>query len=180
MRKLVALVSLLLALAPVMAFGGPDGTIDTYFSAEGIMPVFHSSLVLNGGDDFVNEKVWVGMGEVIVVENIDLEDNKLFCFEWADANLDKAITVDPWFGYAHVEEMAVWDGVGEVYREAWLGDDIYSEVDASTLLGDAMFIDNIEYKGEVNVYKSVGLNRFATCDPVTTPDPVPFPECGWC
>lgn len=181
MKRLIALAGLLLALTPaVLAFGGPDGIIDTYFDASGVLPYFESELVLNGGDDYVIENVWTGLGSVTVLENIDLEDHSFFCFEWADANVDKQIWVDPWFGKAHVEKAVVWDGVGEVYREAFLGDDIVDIKHAGTLLGDATFVDNIEYKGDLYVYESVGLNRGATCEIPEMPDFPEQPECGWC
>lgn len=176
---ITTLISLLLTTGIAVAWGGPDGSIDTYFDASGVVPVYHSALILNDGDDGVIEKVWTGLGSVTIVENIDLEDHSgWFCDGYADANLDKLITVDPWIGDAHVEKTAWWDGAGEVYREAWLGDDIYEVVDASTIFGDASFIDSIEYNGDLTVYESVGLNRFATCDTPEMPDPLPMPECG--
>jgi len=182
MRKLFALttvLSMLLTSGIAVAFGGPDGSINTYFDASGIMPVYHSALILNDGDDGVVEKVWTGLGDVKVVENIDLEDQKFLFWNYADANVDKEIYVDPWMGDAHVEKTAWWDGVGEVYRYAELGDDIVDIKDASTLLGDALFIDSIEYNGDVFVYESVGLNRFATCDEPVIPDLIYPPTCGW-
>ena len=183
MRKLAVttLVSLLLTIGIAVAWGGPDGTIDTYFYADGIMPVYHSALVLNGGEDYVIEKVWTGWGEVMVIENIDIEDHGGWCYSWADANVDKYIEIDPgFFGTAHVEKTAVWDGFGEVYRQAWLGDDTYEVVKASTVFGDALFIDDIEYNDNLVVYESVGLNRPATCEDPVPPAPIEPPTCeGW-
>jgi len=179
---LTTILGLLLTATTALAFDfGPDGTIDTYFYADGIMPYFHDALVLNDGDDYVIEKVWTGWGEVFVVQNIDLENHKLFCTEWADANVDKYIEVDPgFFGSAHVDKTVVWDGLGQVFREAWLGDNIYSVIDAGVIYGDAMFVENIDYKGDLAVYQSVGLNRGATCDDPEMPEPLTPPVCGWC
>ena len=183
MRKLIALTSiltLLLTTGMAAAFGGPDGTIDTYFYADGVLPVFHDTLILDDGD-FLIEKVWTLEGVVGVTQNIDIEDS----WSGTKANIDKAIVVDPghfWFIEfdAHVEKTAVWSGVGEVYRYAELEDGTVSIVDASTLFGDAHFIDNIEYQDWVFVYESVGLNTFASCDDPVAPEPLLFPECEWC
>ena len=186
-EKIFALTSVLTLLLTtgIAVAGGPDGTIDTAFYADGALPYFHDALVLNQGEDYVIEKVWTEEGFVQVTQNIDLEDNKFLFWEWADANIDKGIYVDPgrflfWEFDAHVEKTASWDGLGEVYREAWLGDDIYSSVHAGTVLGDAMFIDNIVYQDKVSVYESVGLNRDATCEEPVMPDPLEMPVCSWC
>jgi hypothetical protein len=182
---LASVLTLLLTSGVAVAWGGPDGTIDTYFYADGVMPVFHDALVLDDGD-YLIEKVWTAEGTVIVTQNIDLEDHSgWFSPDYTDANIDKYIMVDPGQFFcmefdAHVEKTAMWDGTGEVFREAWLEDGTYSVVDASTLYGDASFIDNIEYNDMVEVYESVGLNRLATCDPVTPPEPLSPPTCGWC
>jgi len=178
---LTSVLTLLLTTGMAAAFWGPDGTIDTYFDASGAMPVFESFLVLEDGD-YVNEKVWTLGGLVVVTENIELDDHR---FGPTDANIDKDIFVDPGSLFcfefdAHVEKTAVWGGVGEVYRRADLEDGTISIVDASTLYGNSMFIDNIEYNDYVHVYESVGLNTYASCDPVETPDPLPMPVCGWC
>jgi len=193
---LTTALTLLLTSGIVAAFDfGPDGTIDTYFYADGAMPYYHTSLALNpeydgdeitGFDDYVNEKVWTLAGEVMVIENIDLEDHSgWFGSGYADANVDKLIYVTPGSLFfiefdANVEKTAVWDGVGEVYREAWLGDDIYSSVHAGTLYGEGSFMDSIVYQDSVRVYESVGLNRGASCEMPVAPDPVPFPSCEWC
>jgi len=187
---ITTLVSLLLTTGIVAAWGGPDGTIDTFFQADGIFPYFHDSLALNPDgqgipDDFVTEKVWTAEGFVQVTQNIDLEDHGGWCGGYADANIDKLIYVDPGQFFfiefdAHVEKEAVWDGMGEVYRQAWLGDDIYSVVDAGVVYGDGWFIDDIQYKDDVTVYESVGLNRGATCEDPVKPEAPEMPECGWC
>ena len=178
---LTSVLTLLLTSGIAVAWGGPDGTIDTYFLADGGLPVFESGLQLSDGD-YVIEKVWTLEGTVGVKENIDIDDG------WfgTSANIDKQIMVDPGQFFcmefdAHVEKTAGWDGTGEVYRRADLEDGTVSIVDVSTtLFGDALFIDNIEYKDMVNVYESVGLNTFASCDPVEMPDPLEPPVCGWC
>ena len=196
-EKIFALTSVLTLLLTtgIAAAGGPDGTIDTYFYADGLGPSFGSALQLDDGDTMIERvsiELWgipaLGFGDMTVVENIDLEDHSGgWCSPgYTDANIDKFITVNPgsaFFGLiqstAVVQKEVAWDGLGEVYRYADL-DGTVSVVDASTLLGDAHFIDNIEYNDNVFVYESVGLNRFATCEDPVRPPQVPMPVCSWC
>jgi hypothetical protein len=184
---ITTIVGLLLTAMPVFACIGPgcdmpnDGSIDTYFYGEGKNVWFNDALYIDEhkDPDVIIENVWTDKGSVSVLQNINIEDG--WFFSPTEVVLNKQITVDPasfWiFSYdANVEKYVSWDGEGEVYREATLGDvtDIVS-VGAD----EGTFIDNIQYKGTVNVFESVGLNRGTICylHDVVMPKP---PVCTLC
>jgi len=187
MRKLIALVSLLLAITPALACWPnclpDDGHIDTYFSGSGWNTYFNDKLLLDdpGNPDMIVEDIYTMKGDIEVVQNIDIEDP--FWFGWTEVLVNKYATVDPdsWFWHtfdANIEEAVIWDGGGaEVYREAWLGD-VYHVVSVGADAG--MFVDDIEYEGTVHVEKAIGLNMDVICEEPDMPDMPDMPECDWC
>ena len=189
MRKLAVttLVSLLLTIGIAVACDGcwPDGTIDTFFSAEGQNIQYSEALYLTGlvfghpvTHDGMIENAWTSSGSMTVLKNIDLEDHYFWGSKYTDANIDKQIWIDPGcFASANVETYAYWDGFGgEYYREAFLGNTIVDIVSASNT-GDGEVLDDIYYQGDLYVYESIGLNRPATCDLPDMPDMPDPPTC---
>jgi hypothetical protein len=181
---LASVLTLLLTSGVAVAWGGPDGTIDTYFHGDGLGVQYSEALFLTSsmdGYDYLVQNAWTGMGDMTVSKSIDIEDHSLFCLEWSDANVDTQIWIDPSrFSSANVESEAGWDGLGgEFYREAFLGDNTVDVLDVSSI-GDGHVVDDIMYKGDLMVYQSVGLNRAATCDFPEAPDAPEAPVCGWC
>jgi hypothetical protein len=188
MKKIIAaIVGLVMLVSPALACIGPDcnmpndGSIDTYFSGSGWNVYFNDALIVDEywDDDVVVENVWTTKGEVTVLQNINIEDK---WFGSSEVVLNKMIEVDPagfcWFSFdANVEKSVVWDNGGEVYRQATLGD-VTSIVDVGA--GEGVFVDDIQYKGTVNVFESIGLNRDTICEYPSPPDMPKIPECTWC
>jgi hypothetical protein len=125
------------------------------------------------------ENVWTDKGSVTVLQNVDIEDpSRWDWFGQTEVLLNKVVTVDPsYYKTANVEKQVVWDGGGaEVFRQATLGD-VTQVLNAAADAGN--FIDDIEYKGTVNVYEAVGLNMPAICEEPTIDTPE-IPECTFC
>ena len=187
MSKLVALVSLLLALAPVMACWGPDctmpddGTIDTYFSGSGHDVYFNDILIVDEwcDDDKIVEDVWTDKGSVTVLQNINMDDG--WWFFPTEVVLNKIVTVDPASFWcfsedANVEKYVTWDDGGSVFRSVTMGDVTHQ---VSVGADEGVFIDDLQYEGTIKAYESIGLNTENICDihGVDTPD---MPVCDWC
>lgn len=187
MKKIIAaIVGLLVLATPALACWGDeclpdDGDIDTYFTGSGRDVYFNDMVVVDEwhDDDVIIEDIWTDKGTVTVLQNIDVEDK---WFGGSEVVLNAVINVDPasffiWSYDANVETYATWDGDGSVYRTAELGD-VTSTVSAGADAGT--FVDDIQYNGEVGVFKSIGLNTENVCYPPDMPDMPDMPECTWC
>ena len=184
---ITTILGLLLTAMPVLACIGPycnmpnDGSIDTYFYGSGSNVFFNDALIVNErkDPDMIIENVWTDKGEVTVLQNINIEDK---WFGSPEVVLNKLITVDPasfWFFTkdANVEKYVTWDGEGEVYRVATLGD--VSSV-LSVGADEGTLVDDIQYQGTVNVFESIGLNRGTICEYPSRLDIPSMPDCLWC
>lgn len=189
MNKIIAaIVSLVLVATPALACipGDPDcrelynlndGTIDTYFSGSGWNVWFNDMLRIDEhvDDDILVEDIWTYKGDVTVVQNINMEEHR---YDPTEVIVNKYATVDPWHDYsANAEKYVTWDGEGEVYRDAWLGN-----VNSIVSVGadEGTFIDDIKYYGTLNLFESVGLNTDTICKMPEPPTPPEMPECDWC
>jgi len=183
MNKMIAvIISLALIATPALACVGPsclptDGTIDTYFKGSGWNVYFNDATIVDEriDDDMIVEDVWTMKGDVTVLQNINIDDK---WFGSSEVILNKQITVDPscWFS-ANVEKSVIWDGTGEVYRMAELGD-VTNIVHVGA--SEGTFVDDIRYEGTLNVFESVGLNTETTCVTPHLPDMPDMPICDWC
>ncbi|MBN2203176.1 MAG: hypothetical protein JW700_03250 [Candidatus Aenigmarchaeota archaeon] len=190
-KIIAALVGLMMLSTPVFATGcsGPDcvmpndGSIDTSFTGSGWNVWFNDMTIVEEcpfdsdtltGDDVIIEDISTMFGEMSVLQNINIEDNRRSPTEVV---LNAQIGVTPWmFSNAYVDTYATWDNDGSVFRQATLGD-VTNVVSVGA--SEGTFVDNLAYKDTINVYKSIGLNTYNICD-IHTVHSVDTPTCDWC
>jgi len=181
-KIIAAVVGLLVLATPVLACCDLDDTeltVNTYFTNDGPISAFQELTSINYGDQWINEAAFSWLGELTVAS--------YEAFTWNGCeetlNADKIISWDSSTdesSYLSVGKDVYWeDGSADVYvqmNDPW-GD--YKAIHAGGI-GDGLFMNRIETHEPLDVYQSVGLNQFATCDIPTPPRPLPPPTCEWC
>jgi hypothetical protein len=179
-KIIIALIGLALVATPALASGISNdiGTINTYFTNDGLIASYQQGLVLNGGHQYTTDSVFVlGKSDLTVLQGTTLDS----LFGTTTANQDTWINYDKKgiLGSASIDTGAVWNpGAADIFREgSWTGATAIVHAGA---IGTGAFADNIDSKKDVIVYTSVGLNQFASCDFPPTPTMPPIPTCTFC
>ncbi len=187
MNKIIAtIVGLLVLATPVLANGAVDAAqINTYFYSEGFLSAFNQMTMINDGSEGIIEEVvaW-GDHELVVVKSGDYTYHH--DMDYVSLNEDKEIYYDGdchGCGELYVGEFIWWGdgqfGTGDVYREAFIDPSIVDIVHVGSI-GYGEFGDSIETNKDTYIYKSVGLDQFATCEEPEMPIFPDPPVCEWC
>jgi len=184
MRKVFALSSILTLLLTAMPVLATD--ITTYFYNDGPIAAFHETLWSNYGSEGMTELVYAEDGELMVWKTIETSPHRFDFFgdRYNSANIDTIIEYDPWYrsGYVSVDKGVWWGengfGGADIYIETY--GTKWTDVTHAGGIGAGEFMYNVDSPKGLDMWQSVGLDDWASCDDPHQPYFPEPPVCTWC